>query len=135
MSLFLPVVEMGVSIHRTLCWMCETVWLSLIFLFNSQSFALHRCNFVAWVKEGFSGSCQLSLISFSFYISSNISVTLRNLIIFFTSQRFPSYVIMLPWILYFFLLSLHCRQCFIKKYDYDLLAFFFIEKHDKYSLP
>ena len=47
------------------------------------------------------------LVSFSsFYISSNITVSLRNLIIFSTSQFFPSSVHMLPWILYFFLLSL-----------------------------
>ena len=46
------------------------------------------------------------LVSYSsFYISSNISVSLRNLIIFSTSQFFPSSVPMSPWILYFFLLS------------------------------
>ena len=54
---------------------------------------------------------------FSFYISLNISVSLRNLIIFSASQLFYSSVLMSPQILYFFLLSIHwgqfCRQCFI----------------------
>ena len=48
------------------------------------------------------------LVSYpSFYISSNISI----------SQVFLSSTLMSPWILYFFLLSLHqgqpCRKCFI----------------------
>ena len=42
-----------------------------------------------------------------FYISSNIPIFLRNLIIFSTSQSFPSSVFMWSWILHSFLLSLH----------------------------
>ena len=57
------------------------------------------------------------LVSYSsFYISSNISVSFRNLI-FSTSQLFPSSAFKSPWILYFLLLSLHwgqfCRQFLI----------------------
>ena len=48
------------------------------------------------------------LVSYSYiYISSNISVSLKNLIIFSTSQLFPSSVLMSPWILYFLLLFLY----------------------------
>ena len=64
---------------------------------------------------------------FSFYISSNISVSLRNLIIFSTSQLFSSSNIMSHWILHFFLLSLHwrqsCRQCFIVSIWFPHAAF------------
>ena len=52
-----------------------------------------------------------------FYISSNISISLRNSIISSTSQFFHSSVLMSPCTLCFFLLFLHwgqsCRQCFI----------------------
>ena len=51
----------------------------------------------------------------SFCISLNIPVSLWNLIIFSTSHFFPSSVLISPWILCFFLLSLYwrqsCRQC------------------------
>ena len=57
------------------------------------------------------------LVSYSIYISLNISVSFRNLVIFSTSQWFPSSALKSPWILNFFLLSLHwgqsCIQCFI----------------------
>ena len=64
---------------------------------------------------------------FSFYISSNIFVSLKNLIIFSTSQLFSSSVLMSPWILYFFLLALYwrqfCRQCFIVSLWFQHAAF------------
>ena len=41
------------------------------------------------------------------YISPNIPVSLKNHIIFFTSQSFPSIVLMSTWIFCFLLLSLH----------------------------
>ena len=68
------------------------------------------------------------LVNYSlFYISSNISVFLRNLNIFYTSQFFPSSAHMSPWILYYFLLSLHfgqsCRQCFIVSVWFPYAAF------------
>ena len=51
------------------------------------------------------------------YISSNIPISLRNFIIFSTSQSFLSSVLISPWIFCFFLLFLHwpqtCRQYFI----------------------
>ena len=48
----------------------------------------------------------ISTASCHLYISSNFSISLRNLIIFTTSQSIPSSVLMSPWIFYFFLLSL-----------------------------
>ena len=43
------------------------------------------------------------LVSYpSFYISSNIHISPKNLIIFYTSQLFLSSVLMSPWMLYFF---------------------------------
>ena len=54
---------------------------------------------------------QAVLISLKFcfhlYISSNIPISLRDLIIFSTSQFFNCSVLMFPLMLYFFLLSLH----------------------------
>ena len=50
-------------------------------------------------------------------LSSLYFISLKNLIIFSTSHSFSSSVLMSPWILCFFLLSLHweqsCRQCII----------------------
>ena len=64
---------------------------------------------------------------FSFYISSCISVSFRNLITFTTLKLFPSSVSMSPWILYFFLLSIHwgqfCRKFFIVSICFPHAAF------------
>ena len=40
-------------------------------------------------------------------LKANIPISLKNFIIFSTSQSFPSSVLMSPWILYLFLLFLH----------------------------
>ena len=56
----------------------------------------------------------LILSAIPYFIFTQTSVSLRNLIILFTSQFFPSRLL---WIFYFFLLFFHlgqsCRQCFI----------------------
>ena len=53
-------------------------------------------------------SCHADLVSYSsFYISWNIFVSLRNLITSSSSQLSPNSVLMSPWILYLFLLSLY----------------------------
>ena len=62
---------------------------------NAKSFVTIRCCY-----------CNADLDSMT-YISSKISVFLRNFIIFSTSQSLPSSIYILLWILYFFLLSLH----------------------------
>ena len=67
----------------------------------------------------------VSLLSSLYFLKHPISI--RNLIIFSTSESFPSSVLMSPWILCFFLLSLHqgqsCIKCFIASLQFPHAAF------------
>ena len=79
---------------RIICYLPTTEWFCLIHLFYLHLFS------------------HISL----FYLFVIQFTQRQNLIIFYISQLFPSNVLISPWILYFFLLSLpwgqSCRQCF-----------------------
>ena len=72
------------------------------------------------------GQC-LMLADLVSLLSSLYFLSLRNLIIFSISHSFPSSVLKSPWILCFFLLSVHwgqtCRQCFIVNLWFPQAAF------------
>ena len=82
-------------------------WLSILSLLGKERFRfcyILVCEvFVQFIQWQSHCSRHADLVSYSSYIS----VSIRNLIIFSTSQFFPSSVPMSPWILYFFLMSLH----------------------------
>ena len=81
-------------------------WLLLFLVLNYHNYGIRKYKFSCYLVYPASKSSMtirhcfrhVNLVSYSlFYISLNISVSLRNLIIFSTSQLFPSSALKSPW--------------------------------------